>query len=187
MVGKNADLIKKTVVAGLCIALSFVLPLLTAGIPEIGGALCPMHIPAFLAGAVLGPLWGGLVAFISPLMRGLILGSPIIFPRGICMAVELLVYAVSFALALRLFPKKLPFTYISLASAMFIGRIFGGLAKAVLFAAGLLNEFGFALFISGYFVETLPGAVLQIILIPPILHALGRSDIGLWYFPRNDK
>jgi hypothetical protein len=85
----NSELIKKITVSGLLLALFFVLPTVTGAIPEIGGALCPMHIVAFLAGAFLGGFHGALLSFAAPILRGLILGSPTLFPRGISMAAEL--------------------------------------------------------------------------------------------------
>ena len=40
--------IYRMVLAAMFLALSMILPFLTGQIPQIGGALCPMHIPAFV-------------------------------------------------------------------------------------------------------------------------------------------
>lgn len=175
---KNSDLIKKICIAAVCLALAMVLPFATGAIPEIGGMLCPMHIPALLSGALLGPFFGSFVAFISPIIRGLIFGSPILFPRGIAMAFELFAYAFTFGALSKIFPKKIGFTYVSLFVSMLVGRIFGGIIKILLLTFGALSEYSWALFFTGYFVETIPGVVLQFLIIPPLLHALKRAKIA---------
>ena len=174
---KNSDLIKKITFAAVCLALSFVLPFATGAIPEIGGMLCPMHIPAFFAGALLGPWLGGIVAFVSPLLRGLIFGAPILFPRGVSMAFELLAYAVCFGLLLKLLPRKLPYVYLSLTGAMLVGRAIGGITKLVLLTSGSIQSYGWTLFFTGYFIETIPGVAVQFVLIPAVLYALDRAKI----------
>ena len=174
---KNANLTKKVCFCAVCLALAFVLPFVTGAIPEIGGALCPMHLPAFLSGALLGPIFGGLVAFISPLLRGIIFGSPVVFPRGISMAFELLTYSVIFGALYRRLPKKLGFIYPSLLLAMLAGRIVGGAAKLILLAFGVIAEYGWRLFFTAYFVETLPGVIVQLVIIPPVMRALERTKL----------
>lgn len=49
---------RNLVYAGAALALCLVLPFLTGQIPQIGSALCPMHIPVLLAGFLCGP-WVG--------------------------------------------------------------------------------------------------------------------------------
>ena len=44
----------KLIYAGVCLALAIVLPFLTGQIPQIGNALCPMHIPVLLCGFLCG-------------------------------------------------------------------------------------------------------------------------------------
>ena len=50
------------VTAAICLALCMVLPFLTGQIPEIGSALCPMHIPVLLCGFLCGPAYAAAVA-----------------------------------------------------------------------------------------------------------------------------
>ena len=174
---KNSETIKKITFAAMCLGLSFVLPFATGAIPEIGGMLCPMHIPAFLAGALLGPVFGGAISFAAPLLRGVIFGSPMLFPRGVSMAFELLAYAVCFGFLIKLLPRKLPYMYLSLASAMLVGRAVGGITKLVLLTSGAITDYGWQLFFTGYFVETIPGVTVQFILIPALLYALDRAKL----------
>ena len=125
---KNKEIVRKIAFAAMCIALAMVLPFLTGAIPEIGGALCPMHIPALLSGVLCGPFFGALVSFVSPLLRGLAFGSPAIFPRGVSMAVELFAYALVFGLLKKLLPKRIGYTYVALGTAMICGRLVGGIS-----------------------------------------------------------
>ena len=81
--------ISKLVLSGLFLALAFVLPFLTGQVPEIGNMLCPMHIPVLLCGFICGWPYGLLIGFLSPLLRSLILGMPPMFPKAVCMALEL--------------------------------------------------------------------------------------------------
>jgi hypothetical protein len=154
-----------------------VLPFITGAIPAVGKALSPMHIPAFLMGALLGPWLGGVLAFISPILRALLFGAPELFPRGVSMAPELMAYAVTFGIFTRIFPKKMTFTYASLVFAMISGRLVGGLSNAVLLLFGAINNYGIAAFVTAYFVETLPAVVIQLLIIPPVVLALERAGI----------
>ena len=81
---------RKLVFAALLLALAMVLPFLTGQIPQIGQALCPMHIPVLLCGFVCGPIYAMAVGFIAPLLRFALFGMPPIFPTGVSMAFELL-------------------------------------------------------------------------------------------------
>ena len=79
----------RMILSALFLAVAYVLPFFTGQIPEIGSMLCPMHLPVLLCGFICGWYWGLAVGFIAPLFRSLILGMPVMFPMGICMAFEL--------------------------------------------------------------------------------------------------
>ena len=57
----NKQHIKKLTYSAICLALCLVLPFLTGQIPQIGSALCPMHLPVLLAGFLCGPWWAAAV------------------------------------------------------------------------------------------------------------------------------
>lgn len=173
---KNTFSVRKLVCAALCLALAMVLPLLTGQIPEIGSALCPMHIPALLCGFVCGWPWGLTVGFISPLLRYVIFGMPPIFPTGVSMALELAAYGFISGLIYKILPKKIPSIYIALISAMIGGRIVWGVARFIL--AGLTgSQFPFSAFLAGAVTTAIPGIVVQIILIPLIVLALKKAKL----------
>ena len=122
---KNKTL--KMVLSALFLALAFVLPFITGQIPEIGSMLCPMHIPVLLCGFFCGWKWGLAVGFVAPLFRSLTLGMPPIYPTAFCMAFELAAYGAVSGLMYKLLPRKKSSVYISLLSAMLLGRIVWGL------------------------------------------------------------
>lgn len=164
----------KMTLAGLFIAIGFLLPFLTGQIPQIGSMLSPMHIPVLLCGFVCGPFWGALVGAITPLLRSLILGMPPLFPVATAMAIELAAYGFLAGLLYTILPKKLINVYVSLILAMLIGRVVWGLAMAILM--GLSGgSFGFQAFLAGAFINAWPGILLHLIIIPPIVLALERA------------
>ena len=155
----------KIVLSALFIATAYVLPFLTGQIPDIGNMLCPMHIPVILCGFVCGWQYGLAAGTISPLLRSLTLSMPALFPRAVCMAVELAVYGVAAGLMYKTFPKKKIYIYLSLIISMILGRIAWGIA--MFFCMEFLGKsVGFSYFIAESIVNALPGIVIQIIFIP---------------------
>ena len=174
----NRELTLKICLSAMCMALAFELPFVTGAIPEIGNALSPMHLPAFLFGIVAGPYFGGVLAFLAPILRSLMFGAPApIFPRAITMSFELMAYAVVFGLLYKLLSKKLPYIYVSLVCAMIVGRLVGGVVKIVLLELGVIAKYNLALFISGYVTESIPGIIVQLLVIPPVVVALRRAKL----------
>lgn len=164
--------------SALCLALSLVLPFLTGQIPQIGQALSPMHIPVLLCGFACGPVWGAAVGIVAPLLRSAMFGMPPMFPVAVSMAFELAAYGAASGLLYRLLPKKFPYIYVSLAGAMIIGRIVGGIAKFALLGFNT-EKMTLAIFFASYFTGTLPGIILHLALIPPIVWALKKAKLLL--------
>ena len=96
--------IRRMVFAALCLALALVLPFLTGQIPQVGSALCPMHIPVLLCGFLCGWPWGLAVGFIAPLLRSVIFGMPPMVPAAVAMAFELATYGAVAGFLYRKFP-----------------------------------------------------------------------------------
>jgi len=161
----------------LCLALCMVLPFLTGQIPEVGGMLCPMHIPVLLAGFLCTPFWGGLVGVIAPLLRFALFGMPPLFPTGAAMCVELMIYGVVCGFLYRHLPKNTFNIYVSLAAAMLLGRVGWGAAMTVI--AGVTEvAFSWSLFAAGAVLNAIPGIILHIVLIPVIVMALRRAGLA---------
>ncbi len=176
-ISKTRLYIGKICTSAVCFALCMVLPMLTGAVPAIGKIIAPMHIPVLICGALCGPIWGGVVGILAPLLRGFMLGAPPLVPTGLSMMAELFGYGLFMGIFTSVLPKKIPYLYVSLVSAMLLGRVLGGVSKILLLAAGVLEKYSFAIFLSGYFTGSIPGIVVQLLLIPPILYALSRAKI----------
>ena len=91
---KKQMTVRKTVLAALFLAIGLILPFITMQIPAVGKMLCPMHIPVLLCGYILGGPYGLIVGFITPLLRSVTFGMPVMLPNAICMAFELATYGL---------------------------------------------------------------------------------------------
>ncbi|MGI6239658.1 MAG: ECF transporter S component [Christensenellales bacterium] len=162
--------------SGLFIAIGFVLPFLTMNIPTIGSALSPMHIPVLLCGFVCGAPYGLIVGVITPLLRSVIVGMPPIYPTALAMAFELAAYGLLAGLLYKMLPKKPLYVYVSLVLAMLGGRVVWGLAQLILLGIRG-NAFTFTAFLSGAFINAVPGIIVHILLIPAIVLALQKLNL----------
>ena len=158
----------KITLAALFIALALVLPFFTGQIPQIGKTLCPMHIPVMLAGFLCGPWYGLAVGIISPLLRFALFGMPVIMPTGIIMSVELASYGFVVGILYKMLPRSRSNVYVSLIVAMIIGRIIWGIMHVLFFQLGNY-EFSWAMFIAGGFTNSIPGIILQIVIVPLVV------------------
>lgn len=172
---KKLTLSKKSVITAMCIALCIVLPIALHLIPNAGTLLSPMHLPVLLCGLVCGWPFGLLCGILGPVLSSLLTGMPgmAILPS---MILELAAYGFLSGLLMRLIhTKSLTLNlYLSLIAAMLAGRIIAGLARALFFSAG---NYSFSLWASSYFISTLPGILLQLILIPVIYLALKKARL----------
>ena len=175
VVSENKAHIRHLTYAAICLALWLVLPFLTGQIPQIGSALCPMHLPVLLAGFVCGPWWAAAVGLVAPLLRHLIFGMPPIL-TAIAMAFELLTYGIVSGLLYRLLPKKTGYIYLSLIGAMIVGRVVWGVVQVIIL--GLSGSpFTWAAFWAGAIANAIPGIIVQLVLIPLLVMALKKARI----------
>ncbi len=186
--------VRRLTYAALYLAIAMVLPFLTGQIPQIGAMLSPMHIPVFLCGFLCGWPWGLAVGLIAPLLRSVLFGMPAMFPTAVAMTFELAVYGgLSGFLHRRLrcprpdgflrrhlpaMPASAGSVYAPLIIAMLAGRAVWGAARVLL--AGLSGSgFTWAMFLAGAFTSAVPGIILHILLIPPLVIAMERAGLGL--------
>jgi len=163
--------IKYLVLSALFIALGIILPFITMQIPKVGNMLLPMHIPVMLCGFICGASYGFAVGLIVPLLRSMLFGMPVMLPAAVTMAPELAVYGLVTGLLFKKFKSKKFGIYISLISAMILGRIAWGLASLGVFSL-LGNSFTWKIFITNGFVNAALGIVIQLILIPTLVNRL---------------
>jgi len=166
--------LRRMVTAALMLAAAYVLPYLTGNIPEIGSMLLPMHLPTILCGFLCGGGWGAAVGFIAPILRSALTGGfPPMFPTAAAMAFEMAAYGLVCGLLYRRLPKTTAGIYTALIAAMLAGRAVWGVVMSVLLAGG--NGFTPAAFVAGAFTNAVPGIVLQLVIIPPIVLALQKA------------
>lgn len=166
---------RNVVFTALCIAIGLILPRLVNFIPIAypGSVLLPMHIPVLVCGFLCGWRYGLLSGFILPLLASMLTSMPPIFPTAVSMSIELAAYGMLTGLLYHLTKGKI---FISLITAMIGGRLVMGFVNILLFNLAD-NTYGIALFISGAFVTALPGIIIQLIIIPMLIHAFRRAKL----------
>lgn len=159
----------------VCIAFCVIMPIFFHIIPNAGPSLCPMHIPVLLCGLVCGPLSGLLCGLTGPLLSSVLTGMPgaPILPA---MTAECAVYGLVSGLMMhRIETGKLRTDlYISLITAMLLGRIAGGAVSALLYTKG---SYTIAIWAAAYFGKNAPGILLHLIAIPLIYAALEKAGL----------
>lgn len=200
---------KQLVVTAMLIALCVLLPMAFHSIPRAGSILMPMHIPVLLAGLICGWKFGLVAGLAGPLLSSTITGMP---PAGIVpiMMIELGTYGLVAGILMHFVrTKRASFDlYVSLISAMLIGRVIAGIAQFTFFFGGSLfgrrliergpeygeyvyNAYGYAgwvpemvysfypigMWVTSYFVTSLPGLVIQLAFIPAVVMALERERL----------
>ena len=160
--------------AAMCLALCLVLPFLTGQIPQIGSALCPMHLPILLAGFLCGPWWAMLAGLTAPLLRHVLFAMPPL-TTAIAMSFELAAYGAVSGLVYRKSRKTVAGIYCSLLSAMVAGRILWGIAM-ILLTGATGSAFTWNMFLAGAFTSAIPGIIIQLILIPVLVSALRKAN-----------
>lgn len=154
-------------------ALGIVLPFVTGQIPQIGSMLLPMHIPVLLCGFICGWKYGLVVGAVVPLLRSMMFGMPPMM-TAIAMAFELAAYGCVTGFLYKNLPGKKVKLYISLISAMILGRIVWGMVSLVIY--GVTNAvFTWQIFIGGALLNAIPGIILQLIVVPILVMAIEKN------------
>ena len=182
--------IKKIVITAMLISMGIVLPMVFHMIPQgLGGrVLLPMHIPVLLVGLIVGPFFGFFAGLMTPLLSSMTTGMPAAGITVYRMMAELSVYGLMAGLTMRLVHTRQAMVdlYISLVVAMFAGRVAAGIVQAFLLLGGV-GRFGIGLWVTGYFYTSLPGIILQLIVVPSIIIALERARLIPPRYPTNNK
>ena len=169
--------IRRLTWSAIWLALALVLPFLTGQIPTVGSMLCPMHIPVLLCGFTCGWPWGLLVGFVAPPLRMVLFGMPPMMV-AIPMAFELAAYGLVAGLLYKKLPKSKGNIYVTLISAMVIGRLVWGVVKFVMMGLSA-TAFPMSAFISGAITTAIPGIILHIVLIPLVVKLLEKHKLIL--------
>lgn len=164
------------IMALVCLAISVVLPMLTDQVPRFGQGLRPMHIPVLIAGFACGPVIGFFVGLAAPMLSLLIHGAPALIQAGFAMSLELATYGLIAGLLYSQLPRKTGNIYVSLITAMIVGRIVWGASMIVLSSRDGLN-FTYQMFITYAFIDAMPAILFHIVLIPAVVIALERANL----------
>ena len=168
---------KKLVAAGMLLAIGWLLPLLTGQIQSIGQMLCPMHLPVMIGGFVLGPVYGLLLGFITPLTRSLLFGMPVMYPGAVGMAFELAAYGFCCGAFYKVFEKHEKMrVYFALIVSMLIGRLVWAAARLVMLGV-TQTPLTWKIFITTEFLNAWPAIILQLLIIPKIVQILRKAKL----------
>ena len=167
------DNLRKLTISALCLSLCLVLPFFTGQIPQIGNMLLPMHFPVFICAFLCGASYGAVVGFIAPLLRYIVFHMPQL-PMGIPMAFELMTYGLIAGFVYKKLGYKRNSEYLALMASMLVGRIVWGAVSALIAISGA-KAFSVNLFIAGGFIKAVPGIILQLLIIPPLVRGLNKA------------
>lgn len=168
--------VKRATVTAVCMALCSVLPLAFHAV-GLGAAFSPLHLPVLICGLLCGWPYGLFCGIAGPLISSLLGGMPTMV-QLIYMGPELAVYGLASGLLYRFVRtgSTLADLFLSLLGAMLLGRVVGGAAQAV-FYLSTARSYSLALWAAGYLVGTLPGAAMQLVLIPALVLALTKAGL----------
>lgn len=161
------------IATALCIALGVVLPAAGHLLPNGGFILLPMHIPVLLCGLLFGWQYGLVCGAVTPILAYLITGMPstAMLPSMIW---ELAAYGLVTGLMSRVYrPTNVAKgLYVQLIVGMICGRVVYGLVNAFIFQVG---AYSWELFVSASFITGIPGIIIQLVVIPPLVILLRKS------------
>ena len=173
---KNTSL-KKLIFSAIFLAIGFILPMFIGQIPTIGKMLLPMHIPVFLCAMICDYKYGAIIGFILPILRSLLFSVPVMYPTAIAVAFEMAVYGLITGLIFGLCKKKnIISIYASMLPAMLLGRIVRCFAEIILLNIKG-NPFIWKTFATTTILNSSPGIILQLILIPAVILALKKAKV----------
>ncbi len=174
--------VKCAVLTAASIALCIVLPMAFHAIPNAGNIFLPMHIPVLICGLVCGWRYGLLCGIAGPVLSAVLTGMP---PAAVLpgMAAETAVFGVAAGFMMKTVHTKrlFPDLYISLITAILLGKVISGAAKALIFSAG---QYSMAAWVSASFITAWPGLLLQLALIPAVVAALEKSKLIPARYPK---
>lgn len=168
--------VKKIVLAGLFLSIGIILPPLVGG---LGPVVSPIHFPVILCGLLLGWKYGLIVGLITPPLVSAMWGGQLpMFPIALIMSFECAAYGFLSGFIykkIQLFKNQLKNLYFALIVSMIMGRIVYLLVIGFLFLIGVSVQ-SFTFYIGALFVTSLPGIILQILVIPPIVLVIEAED-----------
>ncbi|HHY95735.1 MAG TPA: ECF transporter S component [Firmicutes bacterium] len=156
----------------LFVAIGVLLPMMFH-VVNLGKMFLPMHIPVLLAGFFCGPLVGMLVGLLTPLASAVLTGMPPLMPPVAQMMVfELGIYGL---LTGFLYQRLRLGVYPALVAAMVAGRLVYGLLGYLILPLFGLQRIPLLYPVSYGLLSSLPGIILQLVLIPGVVFLVERN------------
>ncbi len=173
--------VKKLVFTAVCAALCLVLPMAFHSIPNAGSIFLPMHIPVLLCGLICGWPFGAVCGLLGPFLSSIVTGMP---PAAMLpsMMIECCTYGLVTGLMMKFVRTKFATAdlYISMVTAMVLGRVIAGLAKAWILAPGTP---AFA-WVTTSLVTGIPGIAIQLVVMPILIFALTKARLIPARYPK---
>ena len=130
-----------------------------------------------LCGLICGWGLGAVCGVAGPILSSVITGMP-----GAAMLMhmvpELCVYGLCAGLLMKWVRTGTLYAdlYLALVPAMLLGRVVGGAVQALEYLGGT-ESYSLAMWVSGYFVGTLPGVLLQLVVLPALVLAVMKAGL----------
>lgn len=173
--------VKKLVFTAVCATLCLVLPMAFHSIPNAGSIFLPMHIPVLLCGLICGWPFGAVCGLLGPFLSSIVTGMP---PAAMLpsMMIECCAYGLVTGLMMKFVRTKFATAdlYISMVTAMVLGRVIAGLAKAWILAPGTP---AFA-WVTTSLVTGIPGIAIQLVVMPILIFALTKARLIPARYPK---
>ena len=183
---KNKKL-QNLVLSAMFLGLGLVLPFFTGQIQQIGNMLLPMHLPVILCGFICGWKYGLVVGAVTPILRSAVFSMPVMYPSAIAMAFELAAYGFLVGFLFKNARWQcLKSLYRCLIISMLGGRVVWGIVMSVILGLGE-NGFTLTAFLTGAFLNAIPGIIVQLILVPAIMLALNKTHLVPFRNNKNHK
>jgi len=154
---------RKLIFSGMFLAFGIIIPYIFH-IVNLGGPIfLPMHIPVLLVAFYVNPLYALSVGALAPLLNSILTGMPVLYPIAIIMSFELATYGFVTSISYKKYNLML-----SLIIGMISGRLVAGLIVVIL--QGIFGlEMNPLFYIKGAIITGIPGALIQLIIIPLIV------------------
>lgn len=164
---------RRLIWGALFLALALLLPMAFHAV-GLGKVFLPMHIPVLMAGFFAGPSVGALVGMTAPLLSAVLTGMPPLMPPTAQMMVfELGIYGLVSGL---LYHRTRLGIFPCLILAMVSGRLVYGALGALLLPLVGLPAIPILYPMTAGLLSSLPGILLQIVIIPSLVYAGERTS-----------
>ena len=95
---------------------------------------------------------------------------------GFAMSLELATYGLIAGLLYSQLPRKTGSIYVSLITAMIVGRIVWG-ASMIVLSGRAQTQFTYQMFMTYAFIDAMPAILFHIVLIPAVVIALEKANL----------